>query len=209
MDFSPILWNTYCTFRCLLCAPLEFSLNGAKFSLNSVNSGNSENLRNHWGMNWVQNKDLLYCLWLCGWVVESLSLKQEILGSNQSSFLILIFLSLNSANSVKAFRENSIILYFHTRTNIFKSSLSVYSKVPWRSSESSYHVKWFSSNSFPLKIPDKVWSYVFGKNNKTNSVIRAKQNYFIITCQWSFLGNLQKILLDSDLMVGDLLSGLA
>ena len=26
---------------------LEFSLNGSKLSLNSVNSGNSENLRNH------------------------------------------------------------------------------------------------------------------------------------------------------------------
>ena len=32
----------------------EFSLNGAELSLNSLNSGNSENLRNHWGMNWVQ-----------------------------------------------------------------------------------------------------------------------------------------------------------
>ena len=48
---------------------------------------NSENLRNHWGMNWVQCKDLLCCLWLCGWVVESLSLTQEILGSNPAIFI--------------------------------------------------------------------------------------------------------------------------
>ena len=59
---------------------MEFSLNGAKLSLNS------ENLRNHWGMNWVRYKDLLCCLWLCGWVVKSLSLTQEILGSNPAIF---------------------------------------------------------------------------------------------------------------------------
>ena len=63
---------------------LEFSLNGAELSLNS---GNSENLRNHWGMNWIQYKDLLCCLCLCGWVVESLSLTHEILGSNPAIFL--------------------------------------------------------------------------------------------------------------------------
>ena len=63
---------------------MEFSLNGAELSLNSVNSGN---LRNYWGMNWVQYNALLCCLWLCGWVVESLSLTQEILGSNPAIFL--------------------------------------------------------------------------------------------------------------------------
>ena len=60
-------------------ATLEFSLNGAELSLNS---GNSENLRNHWSMNWVQYKDLLCYLCLCGLVVSSLSLTQEILGSS-------------------------------------------------------------------------------------------------------------------------------
>ena len=87
---------------------MEFSLNGAELSLNSVNSGN---LRNYWGMNWVQYNALLCCLWLCGWVVESLSLTQEILGSNPAIFLFdfHFFLSLNSANSVKTFRENSIV----------------------------------------------------------------------------------------------------
>ena len=78
---------------------MEFSLNGAKLSLNS---GNSENLRNHWGMNWVQYKDLLCCLWPCGWVVESLSLTQEILGSNPAIFLFDF-----NYFRVKAFRENS------------------------------------------------------------------------------------------------------
>ena len=61
---------------------MEFSLNGVELSLNS------KNLRNHWGMNWVQYKDLLCCLWLCGWVVESLSLTQKILGSNPAIFLL-------------------------------------------------------------------------------------------------------------------------
>ena len=39
-------------------------------------------------MNWVQYKDLLCCLWVCGWVVDSLSLTQEVLGSNP---VILLF----------------------------------------------------------------------------------------------------------------------
>ena len=64
---------------------MEFSLNGAELS---VNSGNSENLRNHWSMNWVQHKDLLCYLWLCGLVVSFLSLTQEILGSSPT---LLIF----------------------------------------------------------------------------------------------------------------------
>ena len=59
-------------------------------------------------MNWVQYKDLLSYNCLCGTVVESLSLTLEILGSNPAIFLFdLNFLSLNSLNSVKAFRENS------------------------------------------------------------------------------------------------------
>ena len=61
---------------------LEYSLNGAELSLNPVNSANSENLRNHWSMNWVQYKDLNCYLCLCGLVVSSLFLTQEILGSN-------------------------------------------------------------------------------------------------------------------------------
>ena len=95
------------TFNLCKVLSMEFSLNGVELSLNSVNS---ENLRNHWSTNWVQYKDLLCYLCLYGLVVSSLSLTQEILGSTpQCSFLIfLIFiLSLNSRNSVKTFRENS------------------------------------------------------------------------------------------------------
>ena len=68
---------------------LEFSLNEAELSLNSVKSGNSENLRNHWSMNWVQYKDLICYLCLCGLVVSPLSLTQEILGSSPT---LLIFI---------------------------------------------------------------------------------------------------------------------
>ena len=53
------------------------SLNGAELLLNSVNPGNSENL----SMNWVQFKDPLCYLCVCGTVVSSLSLTQEIVGS--------------------------------------------------------------------------------------------------------------------------------
>ena len=84
----------------------EFSLNGAELSLNSVNS---ENLRNRWSINWVQYKDLLCYLCLCGLVVSPLSLTQDILGSNPT-ILFFCFLSLNSQNSVKTFRENSNVL---------------------------------------------------------------------------------------------------
>ena len=51
--------NLFSKKKCISYCTLEFSLNGAELSLNSVNSGNSENLRNHWSMNWVQYKDLL------------------------------------------------------------------------------------------------------------------------------------------------------
>ena len=46
-----------------------------------------ESEKNHWGMNWVQYKDLLSYNWLCGWVVECLSLTQEVLGFNPVIFL--------------------------------------------------------------------------------------------------------------------------
>ena len=65
-------------------------------------------------MNWVQYKDLLCFLCLCGLVVSSLSLTQEILASSPTlPFLYFFFLSLNSANSVKTFRENSNVHWDH------------------------------------------------------------------------------------------------
>ena len=67
---------------------MEFSLNGAKLSFNS---GNSENLRYHLSMNLIQYRDLLSYNCLCGTVVESLSLTQEILGSNPAIFLFDFF----------------------------------------------------------------------------------------------------------------------
>ena len=81
--------------KLLFCPTLGFSLNGAVLSVNSVNSANSansENLRNHWSMNWVQYKDMLCYLCLRGLVVSSLSLTQEIVGSDPT-ILIFWFLS--------------------------------------------------------------------------------------------------------------------
>ena len=56
-----------------------------------LNSGNSDNLRNHRNMNWVQYKDLLCYLCLCGLVVSSLSLTQEILGSSPTLLIFYFF----------------------------------------------------------------------------------------------------------------------
>ena len=72
----------------LILTTLEFSLNGVELSLNS---GNSENRRNHWSMKWVQYKDLLCYLCLCGLGVSSLSLTQEILGSSPTLALFIFY----------------------------------------------------------------------------------------------------------------------
>ena len=70
----------------------------------------SGNLMNQANMNLSQFTDLVSYMCLAGYVVASWSLTQEMAGS--SSFTIAtIILSLNSLNSVKTFRENSIIKY--------------------------------------------------------------------------------------------------
>ena len=75
---------------------IEFFLNGAELLLNSVNS---EKLKNHRSMNWAQFKDPISLMCLAGTVVACWSLTQEVTGS--SPFNVIIFLSLNSLNSVK------------------------------------------------------------------------------------------------------------
>ena len=85
---------------------MGLSLNRAEFSLNSLSLANSENLRNHWSMNWVQFQDPFCYPCSCGTMVTNLSLTQEIVGSN-ALLLISNFLSPNSANSVALFKENS------------------------------------------------------------------------------------------------------
>ena len=88
---NDVIYTNYNVFGHKSSHSVEFSLNGAELSLNSVKSENSENLRNHWTMNLVQYKDLLCYLWLCGLVVSFLSLTQEILGSSPT-LLIFYFL---------------------------------------------------------------------------------------------------------------------
>ena len=60
-------------------------------------------------------------------MVESLSLTQEILGSNPAIFLFdfNFLLSLNSANSVKAFRENSNVFVMSPKITIYLCSGSL------------------------------------------------------------------------------------
>ena len=57
-------------------------------------------------MNWAQLKDPVSHMCLAGALVASLSLTQEVAGS--SPFNDKDLLSLNSLNSVKTFRKNSI-----------------------------------------------------------------------------------------------------
>ena len=58
---------------------LEFFLNGAERSLNSVNS---ENLINHSSMNWGECKDPVCHVCIAGDVIASWSLTQEVAGSS-------------------------------------------------------------------------------------------------------------------------------
>ena len=60
---------------------LEFFLNRTGLSFNSVISGNSRNLINHWSMNWTQFKDPATHTCLGGAVVASWSLTQEVASS--------------------------------------------------------------------------------------------------------------------------------
>ena len=65
---------------------------------------------------------------LCGTVVECLSVTQEIVRSSTAIFLkMILFLSLNSGNSVNTFRENSnvadLLLYFDCKLHKFNSIL--------------------------------------------------------------------------------------
>ena len=53
-----------------------------KWNGNSVNSANSENIRNHWSMNWGQLKDPLCYLCLAGVVIASWFLTKEVAGRN-------------------------------------------------------------------------------------------------------------------------------
>ena len=67
------------------------------------NSANSENMRNHWSMNWSQLKDPLPDA-----VVASWFLTQETVGSNTLLSHRYFTNSVDSADSIK-FRKNSII----------------------------------------------------------------------------------------------------
>ena len=64
----------FCPY-CYGNAILEFFLNGAELSLNSVNS---EKLINHPSMNWAQFKDPISHMCLAGAVVACWSLTQEV-----------------------------------------------------------------------------------------------------------------------------------
>ena len=68
---------------------MEFFLNEAELSLNSVNSANSGNLINHWSLNWADFKDVC----LAGAVVASWSLTQEVAGSSPFTVMINIFVT--------------------------------------------------------------------------------------------------------------------
>ena len=72
---------------------MEFFLNRAELSLNSVNSAISGKLINHWGMNWDQLKDPVCHMCLAGAVVASWSLTQDAAGSSPFTVKRIIFVS--------------------------------------------------------------------------------------------------------------------
>ena len=86
---NPLLSNRLTVYS------MEFFLNGAGHSLNSVNSGN---LINHWSMNWAQFKDPVSHMCLSSAVVASRSPTQEVAGS--SSLMALFVLSSPSVTSI-------------------------------------------------------------------------------------------------------------
>ena len=51
-----------------------------KWSRNSLNIGNSENLINHWSMKWVHFQDPVFNMYLAGTLVASWSLTQDAAG---------------------------------------------------------------------------------------------------------------------------------
>ena len=68
------------TLHCMK-ATLEFFLNWAELSMNSVNSVNSGNLKSHWSINRTQYNDPVSHVCLAGTVVAYWSLTQEVAGS--------------------------------------------------------------------------------------------------------------------------------
>ena len=84
---------------------LQFFLNGAELSQNSVNSGN---LTNHRSMNWAQFKDPVSQMCLADTVVASWSLTQELVGSSPFTTMTNIFVT-EFAEFSETFRENSTV----------------------------------------------------------------------------------------------------
>ena len=72
---------------------VEFFLNGAESSFNSVNSANSENLINQSSMNWAEFKEPLSHVCLAGAVVASWALTQEMAGSSPFPVITNIFVT--------------------------------------------------------------------------------------------------------------------
>ena len=100
--FSRITTNSFCTgcFNFLIGV-------FPKWNRNSLNSGKSGNLINHWSMNWAQFKDRVFHMCLADAMVAS---------SSPFTVMTIIFvtLSLNSANPVKTLRENSIVSHVYS-----------------------------------------------------------------------------------------------
>ena len=93
--------------------------------LNSVNLANSGNRINHSSMNWAHFKDLVSHMCLAGSILISYIRGHWVARSNPFTILTNIFVT---ANPVKAFREDSIVLsfpvsndnrhlYFHVRNS--------------------------------------------------------------------------------------------
>ena len=93
---------------------LEFFLNGAELSLNSVNLGNQIN---HWSTNWAQFKDLVSHMGLAGTVITSFSLTQELAGSSRFTVMTKFFFTFRKNSNVPSARIKQL-LFLNKKTNL-------------------------------------------------------------------------------------------
>ena len=102
---------------------MDFFLNGAELSLNSVISENSGNLINHWSMNWAQFKETVSHMCLARAVVASWSLHKRW--------------------QVRALLMTNIFV-----TEFAEFSENIYEKILWASSYVSVVCKWMENDVF-------------------------------------------------------------
>ena len=131
---------------------LGFSLNRAELSLNSANSANLENPRNHWSTNWVQCRDLLCYICLCGTVVSSLSLTQEVKGLNIAILFFRHWIQwIQWKHLGKTPLDLSLVLWFVlTRMHTSKKCVVLFLRKSGKRNIRAVHLEWIILSLIPI-----------------------------------------------------------